>query len=117
MPILSTTTYAEPGPELEIEFSGSLGLEVIIKNNGDLNATDVQCTLQVKGGLVGQINKTGIGTISDLPIGSEDVGIKVYLFGLGPVKITAAVEASNAPRVEITVNGLVILFFVIIFEK
>lgn len=116
-PIISITVSAETGPELEINFTGSLGMKLLISNNGDQTATDVECSLQVNGGLLGYINKTGLGTISSLPVGMEDVGVQVYLFGFGIVTITATVEASNAPRVEKTVNGLVILFYVIIFEK
>jgi len=115
-PILPITVSAKAEPELEINLIGKLGIEVIITNNGNDTANNVQCSLQVNGGLLGQINKTGLGTISSLPAGSNDVGVKVYLFGLGQITITAIVEASNVPRVEKTVNGLVILFFVIIFE-
>lgn len=115
VPILSVTTSAEPGPELEINFIGSNGIVVLITNNGDEAAIDIKCSLYVKGGMLGLINKTGLGTINSLEVGEEGTGAQVYLFGFGLVKITAIAEAANAQRVEKTVNGFVILFFVIIF--
>ena len=65
-------TYGLDSTELTIELSGGpFGIEVIIRNIGDVSAYDVYWNITVTGGFFGFINKTTGGTHAELPAGDE----------------------------------------------
>jgi len=85
-PIWSFTTAGEStDPELELgEITGGTGVSVVIENVGDSDATDIEWSITIDGGLLlipygGYVE----GTIDLLAAGdSADIGIS-FVFGLG----------------------------------
>jgi hypothetical protein len=107
--------FGEPGedPELEItDVKGGLGkVQAIVDNTGDINASDIDWTIIVQGGILGFINVTTEGTIDTLDVGgTEAVQTDKFILGLGKANVT--IEATYATTWEGT--ALVIGPFVLI---
>jgi len=85
-------------------------IDTDISNEGDADATDVEWSITIVGGILGLIDVTTEGTIDSLVIGDE-VSIKTeeMVFGLGPVDIT--VTADIAVK---SVQGFVIGPFILL---
>ncbi len=76
-----------PFPRLTIDISGGLGVKATISNTGLGDAEDVSWRINVKGGILGLVNKTTMNTI-DIPAGeSKEISSDLF-FGLGPITIT-----------------------------
>jgi hypothetical protein len=104
----SGSVYVFIKPTFTFNITGGFGVNLKITNNGTINATGVPWQLQVKGGLLGRINKTVNGTI-DIPAGqSKTVGMGMF-FGFGALTITAKVADE-----EQTKKGTQILVFSIV---
>ncbi len=91
--------------DVQIDLKGGLGIQTTIKNNGIANLTNVSYEVNIKGGILGLINKTVKGYINisageTIPLG------KIRVFGLGPITITAKVADE-----EQTAKGTQILIF------
>jgi len=96
----------EAQPEIQIkEIVGGIGVSATITNVGEADATDVECTLTVTGGILGLINKEVSETL-DIAIGEEVTISTGLILGLGAISITAT--ADNA---EETVEGTQIIIF------
>ncbi len=96
----------EAQPEIQIkEIIGGIGVSATITNVGEADATDVECTLTVTGGILGLINKEVSETL-DIAIGEEVTISTGLILGLGAISITAT--ADNA---EETVEGTQIIIF------
>lgn len=76
--------------DIEVEVKGGLGVQTTIKNNGIANLTNVSYELNVKGGILGLINKTIKGWIN-ITAGETIPIEKIMVFGFGPITITAKV--------------------------
>jgi len=89
----------QPRPVLEISnITGGIGLKVRISNVGDENASDVNVTMTVRGGLFKLIDKSFTsGTPLLAPQGS--IQLKGWLFGIGAIEISVMAVASNADQV------------------
>ena len=89
----------QPRPVLEISnITGGIGLKVRISNVGDENASDVNVTMTVRGGLFKLIDKSFTsGTPLLVPQGS--LQLKGWLFGIGAIEISVMAVASNADQV------------------
>jgi hypothetical protein len=88
-------------PELDIiEIKGPIGVTATIKNIGDADATTVEWTMTVQGGLLGQIDKEKTGSEATLAVGAEIKAKSGILLGLG--KITINVEVTCAEGVSDT---------------
>jgi len=88
--------------------TGGLGVNLKILNNGITDATGVPWQIQVKGGILGRINKTVDGSI-DIPAGgSKTVGTGMF-FGFGAISITVKVVDE-----EKTAIGTQIIIFTIL---
>ena len=92
---------------IEIEISGGLGINAIIRNTGEEDVTDLEHSIVLDGGFI-LLPRGGVatGTI-DIPAGDE-VSIKAIVLGLGRSEITV-----TAGCAEETASGLVILLFVL----
>jgi subtilisin family serine protease len=87
------------------KIKGGLGVNMMLKNNGTTNITNISWQIHVQGGILGRINKTVNGTI-DIPAGeSKTVGTGM-LFGLGALSITAKVAYE-----EKTTKGTQLIIF------
>ena len=82
------------GPDVQIvEISGGLGVSAVIKNDGELDASEVDWSITVTGGIFGLINKTVTGNISSLPAGEEVIVKSGLLLGIGSINITVQAES------------------------
>ena len=97
-----------PFPQLDIEFTGGLGVEATITNNGLGDAVQAPYEMTVTGGILGLINKTVNGTI-DIDAGATESISSGLLFGLGGFEITVKVGVK-----EETAQGFQFLVFSIV---
>ena len=100
------------GPTLEIQIiSGGFGVSAVIANTGDGDATDVEWSITLDGGLV-ILGKESSGTIATIAAG-ETADIKSSLiFGIGSPTITVTADCTGSSA-EGTASGFVFLFFVL----
>jgi hypothetical protein len=104
----------QPRPVLEISnITGGIGLRARISNVGDENATDVNVTLTVRGGLFRLIDKTfTYGTPLLAPQGS--IQFKgIMLLGIGSIEVSVTAVASNADQVTRRATGYLLGPFVL----
>jgi subtilisin family serine protease len=87
------------------KIKGGLGVSLVITNNGTANLTNITWQLQVKGGILGLINKTVNGTV-DIKAGESKTMSTGMLFGLGGISISARVSV-----IEKTAKGTQIIIF------
>jgi subtilisin family serine protease len=74
------------------KIKGGFGVSLVITNNGTINLTNVIWQIQVKGGILGLINKTVNGTV-DIKAGESKTLPTGMLLGLGSLNISAQVGA------------------------
>ncbi len=100
-----------PHPDIVItEVTGGFGVGAKIQNVGDADATGVEWTIEVTGGMFDLINKTFSGTIQELTVDEEvSVDSKIFL-GLGKIKITIAAECNEGSFTEGTMEGKQVFF-------
>jgi PKD repeat protein len=103
-------------PELSLSFKRSIGkkIKLLIKNTGDIDVSDVNYTITIKGGLFKRIDKTISNTIPSLAIDEEKV-VEEKAFGLGKgfgfgrVQITASVDHATTETTEAFVLGTIVI--------
>ena len=102
-----------PTPELEIQtISGGFGVKAVIANVGDIDATDVDWSIALEGGLI-ILGGEKTGTEASIPAGETANIASGLVFGFGKPTITVMAESAEGATAEGTASGLVILFFVI----
>jgi subtilisin family serine protease len=89
----------------EAKIKGGIGVSLVITNNGTANLTNITWQLQVKGGILGLINKTVNGTV-DIKAGESKTMSIGMLFGLGGISISARVSV-----IEKTAKGTQFIIF------
>ncbi len=99
---------------IEIEvISGGSSVSAVIRNNGDMNLTNISWSIQLDDGLI-LIGKKAEGTISLLrPDKTETVDIP-RVIGFGKITITASVQSSEGSIDERIVQARIRLFKVTI---
>ena len=99
------------GPIIEVAINSGFGLGVSadVSNTGTEDATDVEWTMTVTGGILGFINKEVTGTISSLPMGESETISSGMIIGLGSISITATADIAEA-----TGSGTQLLIFSIV---
>ncbi len=109
-------TYGRNTPLRITEITGGFGkICVEINNNHDSAIEDITWSITVQGGILNRINVVTEGTIDVLDEGaSEIVCTDRFIFGLGPIEITATAESNTAGISTRTSGGTVLLFFIII---
>jgi len=101
-----------PTPILEIgEITGGFGVSSVIKNTGNGDATNVNWTITVTGGILGFINKTATGTIASIVAGAEETIKLGILLGLGAIDITVTAECDEGASADATGTGTQIIIF------
>jgi len=97
-------------------FTGGLGkVSITVKNIGDANATSVNVTLSVVGGIFGRINIGGITVLPRLVVGEEKtVTTDKLIFGLGKITLTASASCTEAIPPVVTKNATGKILFVFI---
>ena len=108
-------------PAIEIgEITGGIGkVSAVISNVGEADATDVDWSISVTGGLLGRIDIETNGTITSLAIGEEvTVSTEGFILGLGTIDIVVTASCAEAipTSVEKTATGKVLIFFVLGIE-
>jgi hypothetical protein len=104
-------------PDIEIgDVTGGFGVETMIKNTGDADATGVEWTITVTGGIFDLINKTFSGTIPELVVDEEATVNSDIFLGLGKINITITAECNEGSFTDGTAEGTQLLFFTKIEE-
>jgi len=104
--------YLDTSAEIEVpiveikDISGGIGVNVDIENTGTADATDVQWSIDLEGGLI-LLGKHAEGTIPTLAIGSS-VTVKIpFVLGLGGSIVKVTADSASQQK-----DCMVLLFFV-----
>jgi len=115
---LDESSWSEPliihiiGAIVEIErIAGGFGVSAVIKNAGGVEATSVDWSISLDGGLI-LLGKNKTGTIPSLVSGASET-VSSFVFGFGKPTITVSVACAEGSSDEKNTSGLVILFFVL----
>lgn len=112
-----TKGSSENNPVLVLgNFSASPGkISLTVKNIGTANATKVNVTLEVHGGVLGLISSKRSATFPVLGIGQErTVTTNKLLVGFGKIILTASTQCGQAEPPEVSVNGTAKIFLIFI---
>jgi len=105
----------EPAPKSELEITsitGFIGVKATIKNVGEVDATDVEWKITVRGGILDRIDVNTEGDASELAV-DDSIIVRQIAFGLGNIDIRVTAEASNAEKVTKKATAFVIGIFVL----
>jgi hypothetical protein len=103
----------QPRPVLEISsISGGLGITTQVRNVGDVNASNVNVTISVTGGLLGLLDVASTNGIDVLPP-LDSLQSKTNLFRIGTIAIGVTAGASNADQVTKHATGFLLGPFVL----
>ncbi|RLF26504.1 MAG: hypothetical protein DRN05_06925 [Thermoplasmata archaeon] len=113
----------DKGPQIKIgKIDGDIAsVYAEISNIGDTDASDINWSISVKGGILGMINKTASDTIPILAAGNTtsistlDAG--VVIFGLGPIQITITANEPSGSSDTKTAEGIILLFYIVILNE
>lgn len=99
-------------------FTSSPGkVSITLKNIGDANATKVNFSIHVVGGIFGRINNKKAVVLPMLSIGQENtVTTDGFIFGLGKITLSASASCSEAvpPSEMKNATGKILLIFITI---
>jgi hypothetical protein len=99
---------------LTITIKGGIGVTVSINNIGEFNATNVTTQIIITGGAFHYINIARIGPFVAPLSPKVTLKGKIFPLGLGSITIDVTVHADNAAPITKTVEGFIVLFFVIL---
>jgi hypothetical protein len=104
---------APEDPILEIgAISGGIGVTSSVKNVGDGDATDVEWSITLDGGLI-ILGKETTGDIATIEVDGEEEIKSGLVLGIGKPTITVAAECAEGSSDEATATAFVLLFFVL----
>jgi len=103
---------ASDEPELEIEITGGFGASAVITNVGAGDATEVDWSITLDGGLI-ILGKETTGTIASIPAGESVTISSSLILGIGKSDITVAAECAEGASAEETVTATVLLFLIL----
>jgi hypothetical protein len=103
-------------PELTIDIKSGFGIgaSATIENTGDADATNVEWTMTVTGGVLGMINKTKTGNETSLLMGADFKISSGLLLGFGPIEVTVSAECDEGPSGYETKEGTQIVIFTLV---
>ncbi len=103
----------QPRPVLEISsITGGFGVTTMVRNVGEVNASDVHITITVTGGLLGGLDKSSTtGVVLLAPLDSTQH--KTVPFRIGNIEILVTAKASNADQVTRHATGFLLGPFVL----
>jgi hypothetical protein len=105
--------HAAEEPELEIgEISGGFGITSSVKNTGEGEATDVDWSITLDGGLI-ILGKETTGNFPTIAAGGEEEIKTGLVFGIGKPTITVYAECAEGKTADANATGFVLLFFVL----
>lgn len=95
--------------------SGMAMVGADIKNVGDADASDVEWTISVRGGLIGIIDVQTQGTMLSLAVEQKTrVNTDFPILGFGLIDITVTAETDGSPQVQESAKAFILLYFIII---
>jgi hypothetical protein len=98
----------QPRPVLEISsITGGLGITSQVTNVGEVNASSVNITISVTGGLLGLLDVSSTNGIDVLPP-QNSLQSKAKLFRIGNIQIGVTAGASNADQVTKHATGFLL---------
>ena len=97
-------------PKLSIILKGGLGLTIRVDNTGSVNATNVNVTCTVTGGLI-LFGKYTQQTITNIGVNQTNT-FKTTIIGLGKTSMKVSAVCNEGVAVERTINATVFLIFV-----
>ena len=107
-------TVQVPILDVEIQSGFGIGAKATVSNIGTADATDVNVTMTVTGGILGGIDVTKYESIATLaPEGSQTVSSGLMI-GLGSIVIEVTASVVGADTVSKTKNGNQFLIFTIV---
>ena len=98
-------------PMLTIEIQDK---KIIVTNTGDAEAEQVTGQINITGGILRLIDKKESFSSEVLSVNQELVTPIPSVFGLGPLKIDVWVEASNSEKVQKSVDGFIVFFWMLL---
>ena len=104
----STDWYPLMQPYKSTVLELEVGNKVILRNIGDADAYATSLIIEIKGGLIGLIDKTTEHMIGILPVSEETVFGYPFIFGLGRITITISAIAGNANELTAIIKGFAI---------
>ncbi len=110
---------SETHPVLALEnISISRGkISVTVKNIGDANATKVNASIQVSGGILGRIDIKKTATYPLLTIGQEKtVTTDGFLFGFGKIALVFSAHCDEAEPPTVWENATAKIFFIFVLS-
>jgi len=96
-----------------INIKGPIGVNAEIKNAGEADASNLEYTTTVTGGILKLINKTVPGSTTVLASGAIEAIGSGLILGLGPITIEITANADNAAEVTVTKTAFVLGILVI----
>lgn len=95
---------------LEIEITGGFGATVTLKNVGDEDAYDVDCSINTTIKFIGRIltESHSENTIDILSPGQSSIGARLLFFSLGRLEIHVIADASNTEKISKMATGLIL---------
>jgi hypothetical protein len=110
---LAFRTYGTQATTLDVEITGGIGVVVNTKNIGAIDALWSKTMVTVTGGILGLINLSG-GILNETLAPNATYPYHIQPLGLGPITFVMTVSADNTVPVTKTVEGFILLFFVIL---
>ncbi len=88
--------------------------KVIVTNTGDADAENIMGQINLSGGILRLIHKQESFSSEILSVDQNLETTLPSVFGLGPLKMEVWVEASNSERVQQSVEGFIVFFWILL---
>jgi len=92
---------------------GPIGVNAGISNVGEIAAENVEYTMTITGGILGNVNTTVSDSIATLAVGAEEAISSGLLIGFGGIDIVITAKADNAVETTVSRSGFLLGFLVI----